>query len=303
MLIHKKRIRNPKRYLYEVPEGENFYVAVKVQQHKSERAKYYGLKEDSILRIPIGRGTTTRFNADGKWVAKRDLPMEERVFEHDYHVVDWHGNDHYGTCFQSRMCYQREYINPTEITFSYENGIVFSQQLNNCEECYGNIKLAINIALEMFGECEIWNENKAPFIPQVKEVIVPWEILRSGTRDDDVWEKYIDGILKNKSKSHQAVIRNRHKFINTLKPDYRVLGTQNFYGYVVYAFEKKNLYIFESDNIDNATYIFAGDWQEASKLTKTQILSGNLQYARVFHTKNWNNNVTSVAHFSKEEIA
>ena len=303
MLICKKRIRNPQRYLYEIPEGKNFYLAVKVQQDKSKRANYYGLKEDGVFRIPIGREPATQFNADGKWAVKRDLPLEERVFEHDYHVVDWHGNDHYGTCYQCRMCYQREYINPKEITFSYESGIVLSQQLNNCEECYDDIKLAINMALEMFGECEIWDENKAPIIPQIKERTVPWEILRSGTRDNEVWEKYIDAIIKNKSKSQQTVIRNRHQFINTLKPDYRVLGTQNFYGYVVYAFEKKNLYIFESDNIDNATYAFVGDWQEASKLTKTQILSGNLQYARVFHTKNWHDNVTRVAQVSKEEIA
>ena len=188
MLIAKKRIRNPQRYLYEIPEGKNFYVAVKVQQHKSEKAKCYGLKEDGKLRIPIGIGNATQFNADGKWVVNRGLPLEERVFEHDYHVVDWHGNDHYGTCYQSKMCFQREYVKPTEIAFSYEGGVVFSQQLNNCEECHDNIKTAINVALEMFGECEIWDENKAPIIPQIKEVVVPWEILRSGTQDNKVWE-------------------------------------------------------------------------------------------------------------------
>ena len=218
MLIHKKRIKNPKRYLYEIPEGKNFYLAVKVQQDKFEKANYYGLKEDSALRIPIGRGSATHFNADGKWIVKRDLPLEKRVFEHDYHVVDWHGNDHYGTCYQSRMCYQREYIKPAEIAFSYESGIVLSQQLSNFETCYDNIKLAINVMLEIFGECEIWDENKAPIIPQMKEKFVPWEILRSGTRDNAVWEKHIDAILKNKSKSQQNVIRNRHNFINTLKP-------------------------------------------------------------------------------------
>lgn len=303
MLIHKKRIKNPKRYLYEIPEGKNFYLAVKVQQDKFEKANYYGLKEDSALRIPIGRGSATHFNADGKWIVKRDLPLEKRVFEHNYHVVDWHGNDHYGTCYQSRMCYQREYIKPAEIAFSYESGIVLSQQLSNFETCYDNIKLAINVMLEIFGECEIWDENKAPIIPQMKEKFVPWEILRSGTRDNAVWEKHIDAILKNKSKSQQNVIRNRHNFINTLKPDYRVLGVQNFYGYVVYAFEKKNLYIFESDSIDNATYAFVGDWQEASKLTKTQILCGNLQYARVFHTKSWHDNVTRVVQYSRKDIA
>lgn len=47
--------------------------------------------------------------------------------------------------------------------------------------------------------------------------------------------------------------------------------------YVVYGFTALNLFIFESNEINNATYAFRGDWEAASKLTKTEVLSGHVQ--------------------------
>jgi hypothetical protein len=78
-----------------------------------------------------------------------------------------------------------------------------------------------------------------------------------------------------------------------MAPDFCAVGTQNFAGYVVYGFSRLDLYIFECDVTGNATYIFRGDWELASKLTKTEILTGNLQEARLFHTENWRQNIQS----------
>jgi hypothetical protein len=55
------------------------------------------------LKYPI-----TRFNAKGKYYPLRDIPKETRTFERDYHIVDWHGNDHYGTCYVDKECFQRD---------------------------------------------------------------------------------------------------------------------------------------------------------------------------------------------------
>jgi hypothetical protein len=55
-------------------------------------------------------------------VKASEIEKEPREIERDYHIVDWHGTDHYGTCFQSRMCYSKEYIFPllAEIVFDNE---------------------------------------------------------------------------------------------------------------------------------------------------------------------------------------
>ena len=134
-------------------------------------------------------------NANGKWRVLKNLPKEERFFEHDYHVVDWHGTDHYGTCWQSRWCYQRELIPPTELAFIIEGGVLYSPLLENADSKFTYIKVAMNMALEMLGRCEVWTAEHTPAIPPAKQVEVPWEILRPGTKIEDGWEEYVDKIV------------------------------------------------------------------------------------------------------------
>ena len=42
-------------------------------------------------------------------------------------------------------------------------------------------------------------------------------------------------IVERKPRAHQAEIRRRHEHLLELQPEFCVLGTQNFFGYVVYA--------------------------------------------------------------------
>lgn len=97
----------------------------------------------------------------------------------------------------------------------------------------------------------------------------------------------MDKTLRNKPETQKFAIKRRHEFLWKQNPDFCALGKQSFWGYIVYGFKKSKIYIFESDQPDNATYIFYGDWEGASKLTKTEILTGHLHKARIFHTKNW----------------
>ena len=41
------------------------------------------------------------------------------------------------------------------------------------------------------------------------------------------------------------------------------------------------------NEVNNATYVFNGDWKSASQLTKTEVLSGHVQEARIYHTEKW----------------
>lgn len=287
MHISRKRIINPRRYLYALHPGDKFYIAVSLNEDDYPHLHFYGLLPDAPARIPIPRRAATTLNANGKWRVRRDLPKENRSFEHDYHLVDWHGNDHYGTCWQRRWCYQRELIPPTELAFIIENGVLYSPLLSNTESDFALIKTAMNIALEMVGHFEVWTAERAPAVPPVKQVEVPWEILRAGTRLQENWSEHIDKIVAQKPKSQQATIRQRHEHLWHMNPNFCVLGNQNFWGYVIYGFTTLNLYVFECNEINNATYVFKGDWEAASKLTKTEVLAGHIQEARIYHTENW----------------
>lgn len=300
-IIRKTRVYNPSRYLYALEPNENFYIAVQLTNEDYPHLETYGLMKDSPARIPIPTRSATRQNADGKWKVRRDLPKEPRYFTHTYHVIDWHGTSHSGVCCQERMCYPRELIPPTELAFTIEGDVLYSPLLTNTTECFDRVQIAMNVVLEMLGRCEIWTAERAPALTPIKQVEVPWEILRAGTRVRDEWEQYIKKSVERKSESQQVVIRQRHKQLWQMQPDFCVLGTQNFWGYVVYGFTSHNLYVFECNEVNNATYVFKGDWASASHLTKTEVLAGNMHEARVFHTENWLDNLRKLLTVSRKE--
>lgn len=294
MRIQQSRINNPQIYLYELSPGDSFYIAAPIAPKDGIRLQLYGFEIEGQSRVPIPRHSATTLNANGKWILRKDLPKEPRSFEHEFHVVDWHGNDHYGTCWQTRMCYMRELIPPAEICFTLDNGTLYSPMFSLSPEIMESVKLSVNIMLEMFGSCEIWTSEKMPVSPPVRKREVPWEILRKGSRDREAWEKYVTQIIKERPEKQRNIIKQRHEHLWKQSPDFCVLGTQNFWGYVVYGFPEQDLYVFECNQPNNATYVFRGDWEAASQLTKTEILSGHLQETRIFHTDQWRENVRKV---------
>ena len=303
MTIIRKRINNPRRYLYALHRSDKFYIAAALSAEDISYLQKYGIKPDGTARIPVPHRSATQLNAEGKWIRLRDLPKEIRLFVHAYHLVDWHGNDHYGTCIQERWCYQRELIPPTELAFMIEDGVLYSPLLENSETDMNRIKNAMNIVLEMVGHCEIRTVDKAPALPSVRQVEVPWEILRAGSRDRSEWEEYVSKTVERKPKAQQVEICRRHEHLMEMRPEFCVLGSQNFFGYVVYGFPALNLYIFESNGINNATYAFRGDWESASMLTKMQVLSGGLQEARIYHTEQWHENIGRLFYRISQEVA
>lgn len=291
MNIVRTRINNAQRYLYALHRGDKFYVAATLSAEDISRLQRYGITPDGIARIPVPNRSATQLNAEGKWIRLRNLPKEIRLFVHAYHLVDWHGNDHYGTCIQERWCYQRELIPPTELAFIIEDGVLYSPLLENSEADMERIKIAMNVVLEMIGHCEVRTADKAPAFPPVRQIAVPWEILRAGTCDRSAWEEYVNKTVERKPKAQQVEICRRHEHLMEMGPEFCVLGAQNFFGYVVYGFPTLNLYIFESSGINNATYAFRGNWEAASMLTKMEVLAGGLQEARIYHTNQWHENI------------
>ena len=303
MNIIRTRINNPRRYLYALHSGDKFYVAATLSADDVSRLQQYGIAPDGIGRIPIPHRSATQFNAEGKWIRLRNLPKETRLFVHAYHLVDWHGNDHYGTCIQERWCYQRELIPPAELAFIIEDGVLYSPLFENNETDMERIRIAMNVVLEMIGHCEVWTADKIPALPPVLQVEVPWEILRAGTQDRSEWKNYVDKTVERKPKAQQVEICRRHEHLMEMGPEFCVLGAQNFFGYVVYGFPALNLYFFESNGINNATYAFRGNWEAASMLTKMEVLASGLQEARVYHTDLWHENIGRLFYRISQEVA
>lgn len=303
MRILKKSVRDSKKYLFEFSSGEKLHVVARINDSEQQKLLKYGFEQNGETKIPIPRGKATERNSNGKWLVRKDLPKEKRKIERDYHVYDWHGNEHSGTCTEYRMCYQKQFVKPNEISFTLENDLLISPLFANIEEDIDDITQAINVLLEMFGCCEIVTTELVPPLPPVKQKYVPWEILRSGADTHVELEKYLEKTTRHHKEITQNEIKKRHEYLLDVEPEFCVIGKENFWGYIIYAFPEENIFIFESSQPDNATYVFRGDWERASKLTKTEILSGHLQDERLFHTKNWEEKVNRVFNHQNEKEA
>ncbi len=303
MNISKKRVINPFRYLRMIPPDGAFYVAAPLSDEDLSGLRKYGLQPDAPARIPIPRGLATRKNANGRLVAQKNLPKVPQYISHDYHIIDRHGNDHYGVCGYTRPCYQKTYDPPTELPFLIEGNTLYSKLFRNSEQSRTTIAAAMNIMLEMVGHFEIRTSEKAPALPPVRQLEVPWEILRAGSASKDEWERYMRAITERKTEAKKLEIAHRHEALWAENPEFFALGTQNFWGYVVYGFPKHNFYVFESNEVNNATYIFRGDWVAVSKLTKTEVLTHSLEDSRLFHTPQWHSNIAhKISGYLQEEV-
>lgn len=49
--------------------------------------------------------------------------------------------------------------------------------------------------------------------------------------------------------------------------------------------------VLESIYLNNATYVFRDDWESLSKLSKSQIINGDVEYERVIHDSHWAENI------------
>ena len=58
-------------------------------------------------------------------------------------------------------------------------------------------------------------------------------------------------------------------------------------GYVIFGFPEKNLYVLESGFYGNATYVVTDDWEVLSRMTKAELINGDLHQTRVVHLKSW----------------
>lgn len=293
MIIKKKRIVSIQNYLSGINQGDEFYIGLENAAEYINLEKYgFVNSSKSSIFVPKPLSKVATYNLEGSWNLLKDLPKEIRTIEHDYHIVDWNGNDHYGTCYQDKLCYQRSFNEPPNIEFMYDGKRLISQNFKNEESNYRTIKHVVNLLLEISGSCTIFNESSELELRNVKQV--EWTILPKGNCPWEKIEDYITKTTGQKSKSVQKVVLDRMDFISKFDYDSCILGKDSFYGYVGFVFEKKNVNIFESNAIDNATYVFSNDWEVLSKLTKAEIIYQNLYKHRILHNREWKGNLSKI---------
>lgn len=243
---------------------------------------------DSIVPAPVGK--VSEFNANGKFVIRKDLPKvsDSRMVWSTWN--DWHGQPHSGIQIRSIDVYPRDRVLPPNeyLTVLRDSGgqLLSSRALSLSVDTEESVVHLLNLYLELFGELEIVSQSLES-VPTVQVKRLNWRVLPPGqypfSRVKGELVEYINAL----SPEVRPVIEDRIKTITQYNPDFIAVGIGGFRDYAVFGFKAKDVYILESPSIGNATYVFKGDWVALSSLTKKQILDGSLHEARLIHNRRW----------------
>jgi hypothetical protein len=275
-------------------QDKSIYLGLPITEQRIPKLKKIGFLtiEHGETILPASIGKKTSINAYGQYIIHRNRPKETV-----YHMVEWEHDEWHGPYTERKTDiidrpyrrYPRTQIAPLSkelsIFKSDNKQLVISEKLQVIEKNYEAILHIINIFLEIFGECSIYDENLE--IPTTHLKKVNWKIFPKGQLTPEFFEEHIRPILSRQPESAKRVIWYRFDLIKEKNPEFIAVGQGGFKGYLVFGFPEKNIFVLESLFEGNATYIFDENWELLSKRTKLEILSESLQKERFIHKNNW----------------
>jgi hypothetical protein len=275
-------------------QNKSLYLGLPITEPLIPKLKKIGFLtiEHGETILPAAIGKKTNINAYGQYIIHRNKPKETV-----YHMVEWEHEEWHGPYRERKtdiidhpyLRYPRTQIPPLSkelsIYKSSNKQLVISEKLQVIEKNYDVILHILNIFLEIFGECSIYDENLEIATPQLKKV--NWKIFPKGQLTPEFFENTIKPIISRRPESAKRVIWYRYDLIKEKNPEFIAVGRGGFRGYLVFGFPGKNIFVLESLFEGNATYIFDEKWEMLSKRTKLEILSESLQKERYIHKNNW----------------
>lgn len=259
--------------------------------------------EDGEAFLPSKIGKTSKINADGAVIIRRDLPKESVSQELKYTRSEFHGPDRREVDESTWRTYQRfvrERLPAPNVPVKCIANNDEKFLMIECDSADSDELLLhkLNLALEIFeSEFELHVSAKDGFVAIPTQFrFVNWKILPSGEKTQ---EEIIDLIKSTVPSSHRKtvkpVIEKRLSTIASYQADTIVVGVGGYKGYIVYNFPNKEISVLECDNINNATYVFDLDsWEDLSKLSKTEIIESNLAKQRIIHDKSWTSAISDL---------
>lgn len=301
LYIRKRKIRNPQAYLESFQEGTSICIGIQDITNQYDNLQKCGFSNElavgeQIIPAPIFR-TESKFNAEGKLLKRRDLPMETAHRLQEWNLTDWNGVEHSGIAYVPYQRFPREFISPplNEITIlenEQENKVIVSNLVIKNDANMSAIKNIINLFLEIFGECYVLTDT---LVPQIRVNVrrLQWEFLPPGRYPWERLQVHIDSAFENIRRNRRAIM-SRFETINNYNPDLVAVGRAGFKGYVAFSFSDKNIHILESVYSDNATYVFDNGWEALTQLAKSEILNGNLHLQRIVHRPDWEEQIQNL---------
>lgn len=306
MLIRKSRIRSIDPHLKALEVGAEFILGVRLPDgYVGAELSRFGFSEEwaegETVLPPAHLGPTCLKNAEGWEIVHKDQEMETAYREFDWTWTEWHGRynqvENSKTVYQPYERYPRTFVPPPSIELSTvttpQGPMVVVAQAFSLPKDSEPATFAANVLLELFGEVEVLGADlKAVLGGELKRV--NWEVLPMGEHPWKTLAPKIEPILRNKGERKRPVFERRWQKIAEFGPEFVAVGRAGFSGYLIFAFPERNLYVLESANYGNATYVLDENWQKLSRRSKGELLNEGLHRDRLIHYQDWANEIDSL---------
>jgi hypothetical protein len=277
MRITRTRVRNIDNY---IPRelSDQFVRVISDFEELDDRARARAGLDTALAEgesyLPPIVGRVTAFNAEGKSVPLRDQPKELRyVRTIHWKWKEWRGRDDYEEKEDSRdifrLCYPREQLPPAAeevFGFPVQGKVYAATEALSLPGEKDRLLHQVNLMLELLRSCEIVRAD------------VPAALTT---------------IMSRLSEGDRTILTERQDFLTELDPQEIARGVGGFSDYLAYVFPQYGRVVLESLRRDNAIYVFKGQWEGFSRLTKRQILDAGVHDARIVHTKGWQQRLMS----------
>lgn len=206
----------------------------------------------------------------------------------------------------TRMVTDYDEVPPNELSVKtellqteQENGQKFfilkfstSEILNKKANAF-NVSLFFNLNLlqENIGSTNVYSSD-ASVNDFIQSLQVEWEIFPPGERNEDI-DRIIEG-TRNLTQQRITQIKERYNFLRDQNPIQIITGSSGMRRYFGAKFSDQ-LVVFENTTYGNALYILFENWQDLSRLSRSEIQTrSNDQYIRVKHSGDWQDKIRAI---------
>ena len=285
MIIAKKRINSVD--FIEDFESKEFLIGIRITNNELAKLDIKSFDDGLAIEPSPKFGVNCRKNTNGySYPDKNQDKVYRYITTIEWNLKDWGGYEHSGYSDIYRYAYPRVEVAPTNIEFvlrtdEKDNKYIIANfdDTNNKDR----VKLIINMFLEIFGFCELFDKEYNLIKASNRIKRCNWEILPKGIKLDSLMNKK----HKNKSNENKKSFEEyRFNTIESYGSNDIFCGTGGFTGYFAFVFN--NICCLECNYYGNATYIIPSKgWKQLSQLSKRELLNSKDIITKITHTSGW----------------
>lgn len=246
--------------------------------------------------LPSGEfGIASRRNADGEEIVHKDRQLETHYRQREWTWKEFRGRYDYEE--RTKIVdvpykrYPRSWKKPRGVELQIRTApnaalVIAAGPFRRSEADQEVLLNTVHMFVELFGECRFVKEDLAEAM-QGPVRRLNWEVLPPGKYPWERAEPAVERVIRSVSPGDQAVLRERVKTITAYEPNFIAVGRNGFSRYVVYGWDGHELYVLESTEVNNATYVLKKNWEVVSAMTKAQVLDDGAHHARLVHRGTW----------------